>query len=58
VGSHRLERKIYKLEVPRLLSVIAVGSAVQIKRSRLSSLYFNYLSRIPGHSACLCQNNE
>jgi hypothetical protein len=34
-----------------LLSVITVGSAVQIKRSRLSSVYFNYLSRIPGQAA-------
>jgi hypothetical protein len=36
---------------------ITVGSAVQIKRSRLSSVYLNYLSRIPGHAASWCQNN-
>jgi hypothetical protein len=30
-----------------VICVITVGSAVQIKRSRLSSVYFNYLSRIP-----------
>jgi hypothetical protein len=40
VGSHRLERKIYQLEVLQVpsgiivISVITVGSAVQIKRSR------------------------
>jgi hypothetical protein len=41
-----------------LLSVITVGSAVQIKRSRLSSVYLNYLSRIPGHAASWCQNYQ
>jgi hypothetical protein len=37
-----------------VISVITVGNAVQIKRSRLSSVYFNYLSRIPGHAASRC----
>jgi hypothetical protein len=40
-----------------LLSVITVGSAVQIKHRRLSSVYLNYLSQIPGHAASWCQKN-
>jgi hypothetical protein len=43
--------------VPSGIIVITVGNAVQIKRSCLSSVYFNYLSRIPGHAASWCQNN-
>jgi hypothetical protein len=44
VASHRLGRKIYQLGVLKVpsgiivISVITVGSAVQIKRSRLSSV--------------------
>jgi hypothetical protein len=37
-----------------VISVITVGNAVQIKRSCLSSVYLNYLSRIPGHAASRC----
>jgi hypothetical protein len=37
-----------------VISVITVGSAVQIKRSRLSSVYFNYLTGIPGHVTSWC----
>jgi hypothetical protein len=57
------QRKIYQLEVLYVqsgiivISVITVGNAVQINRSRLSSVYLNYLSRIPGHAASWCQNN-
>jgi hypothetical protein len=57
-------RKIYQLEVLQMpsgiivISVITVGNAVQIKRSRLSSVYLNYVSRIPGHAASWCQNNQ
>jgi hypothetical protein len=40
-----------------VICVITVGSAVQIKRSRLSNVYSNYLSRIPGHAESWCQNN-
>jgi hypothetical protein len=43
--------------VPSGISVITVGSTVQINRSRLSSVYLNYLSRISGHAASWCQNN-
>jgi hypothetical protein len=44
VGSHRLGRKIYQLEVLQVpsgivvISYITVGNAVQIKRSCLSSV--------------------
>jgi hypothetical protein len=57
------KRKIYQLEVLQVpsgiivISVITVGNAVQIKRSCLRSVYFNYLSRITGHAASWCQNN-
>jgi hypothetical protein len=56
-------KKIYQLVVLYVPSgiivvcVITVGSAVQIKRSRLSSVYSNYLSRRPGHAASWCQKN-
>jgi hypothetical protein len=40
-----------------VISVITVGNAVQINRSCLRSVYFNYLSRITGHAASWCQNN-
>jgi hypothetical protein len=50
-------RKIYQLEVLEVpndiivICVITVDSAVQINRIRLSSVYFNYLWRIPGQAA-------
>jgi hypothetical protein len=36
---------------------IICAQKIEINRSRLSSVYFNYLSRIPGHAASWCQNN-
>jgi hypothetical protein len=56
VGSHRFERiytsaSVISAECIIVMCVITVGNAVQINHSRLSSVYLNYLSRIPGHAA-------